>query len=330
MQPNQQDPSQQNLPPAEPYNVPDYLHLDPISGQPHKSKKKLKLIALLILATLILAGAGVGAFVWSMGTPERRFYQALDNLMQTSYVNRQLNVKVNNASLISVGADSDFSTAIPKSKINYHYTKPSAEGSGSTGQSEFEGDIIALSDQEFTARLTQAPAGSLPKNAQLDKWYKVSAPTSTTTTNSATVYDRLKLRGTLNTSYGLVVVGNINSDSRRQVLESIKSNNIYTIQESHSETLDGKQATVYSVGIDYQKLTDLNDKIATLLNINKSNLIYSKNDKITFWIDDTTNQLVKLKQETKQSNTQQTVAEETFSYPAKLTITAPETATPLL
>jgi len=329
MQPNQQDSNSQSAPSAPlPYQVPDYLHLDPVNGQVKKSNKKPLFIIVVIVFFIILVAGAITFYLWQQKVPEQRLYGAFENLLQTPYVSRSETVTpANSTPILTADGSTDFThSSAPKSTINYHFVRPST----TTAASNFEsaGSLVVLNDTNFYGRLSKLPTRLIPKGAALNNWYTISNPTATTLTNTAQDFDYAKLRYSFNTVYGILSVGDLSANNRTAVINYIQTNKIYTIISSNPQTVNGKKATVYSLKVNYPKLSDLDNTLANILNIDPSKTILSDNGTpLTIWVDNNSDKIIKLSQVSGSiANKDSVMAEETFAYPTTVSITAPANA----
>ncbi len=301
-------------------NTPDYLGLQPIAEpQPPKSRKKPLFI---IIATLLLIGAVAGALFywqWMQGASERRFYTALDKLMQTSYVTREYDVtnKTTDTKALTK-VSSDFSNpAEAKSDIAYTV-------SYDTTKSSIKGENIVLSSNEFLTRYENATPDTIPKGTVANQWYRVAESATQNTTVNYDLRD-FGTRVTFNSPLGLVLTGQFNSQVRTELMSFIKNNAVYRIANTQSEKINNKQSTVYEVQLDVDLLNKLNEQAKKATGLTQS-LVMTKSQQsnavLKFVIDDTSESL---------SSVLYTIGESTptfqkniaFTYSSKITVSSP-------
>lgn len=331
MQPNQQYPPQ-NTPPVQGdgyvspsgSNVPEFLHLDPIPDpRQQKTKKRPLVIVCIIAATLLLLGVAVAVWYWNQGAYERRFYEVLDNMLKTSYISREYNVKVNDSESVLASSATDYSNvSSPKTRIEYT-AHPRGLSVGGESNPALSGEIVAINDS-FVARLSQAPKSLLPKGAELNKWYTIKNPTVNTKTVTAAVFDFLKLRRLFNTIYGLVPIANISKEQRAEIIDFMKLHKVYTIDAATGDS----GTTMYTISINSKAFSMLNDKIAEVLKIPAADLIYQPADyALHILVDDNSASIKEITQKSKTEGGRPSVTiKQTYAYPSKIDIERPSDA----
>ena len=315
-------PEQQNQTPA-PNNIPDYLGMEPVRGQPQKKSHKLRVVLIVIFILLFLAG-GVMASLWLQGESERRFYQAIDNMMQTKHVSltgKATMVSDNQMLETSIDVSTDFSDpSKPLSEISYQYVRSKDKENNEKGLT-LKGDIVVSSSSGFFATLAEAPDGFLPKEASLGQWYEIANPDENTDTKSAAVYDYLGLRN-LNAAFGMITVGNINQSSRSVLMDYIRKSKVYSIKSVDEVKVDGELAMAYTISVNELKLQALRKKIEEILKTDQPSIIMAQGE-TTMWVRKSTNRIMKI--ESKQDNeTTRIISTINFSYPTRLMISKPD------
>ena len=105
MQPDQQNNQSSN---QLPYQVPDYLQLDPVTGQVRKPSFKLKLIAIIVTLAVVVIALVSGLFMWMQNQIDQRLYDALSNIMSSSYIARKITMSSTSHNMnLSAQAESD-------------------------------------------------------------------------------------------------------------------------------------------------------------------------------------------------------------------------------
>ncbi len=321
-------PEQQNYPPSngsqQNPNVPDFFQLDPIEES--KSKKKTWLIILAAVLFLVITVAAVVTYIWIQDSPKRQFYKALENMMQTSYVNQEINMTIKKPeTLVTALLTSDFSRpADPKSRIDYTYSKPERTIGDPPLTLDLSGKLIIVSKDSFSSKFTKAESGLLAQaNIKRNQWYK------STSGSGLTPFDIASLRR-LNEPFGLVISGQFDATTVKTLMNFIKDQNVYTLQLVDEEILDGVSATVYEVGVDIERLNELNNRAAEALGVEpwfNAKTSIGKVKSLKFWVEDETNKLIKIHLEHVRGDTQQVFVRETnLGYPTQSSITEPETA----
>lgn len=307
------------------FAVPDYLGLEPIKEAPKKGRI-FKRAVLFLTPIFLVAGSGAAALLWwQQSDPEEIFYKALENSMQTKYVKREYNYQsAQPKSTLKIEAYTDLSDAArPKSKIAYSYNN-SDGGSNNNGE-QYNGEIRVTNNTDFFASLSTVPAGTLPKDAVLGEIYKIANPDTSTETTTAATFDSLKLRYLVNTTYGTIPLGSFTQTQVNELLGVIIANDVYTLKSVTDEVLGAIRTKKYTVKINYPELTKTLQKIAELLNIDESNILFAGSpDDITVWIDPTLSRIIKTDQ--KSSNNQPRFVEIKYEYPENLSVEEPKNA----
>lgn len=324
MQPNQQN-QDQNQPPqpaAMPYQVPDYLGLDPriVSPvRPKKNTRRIVLLAGLLLAVLIVAG--VATWLMTQMSPEQRFYKALENSMSVKYVTRAItSVSDDSSKKLIVKVESDFSNiSSPMTRIAYEYSQAA---SASTAAFSLGADILHITRDERYARIKHAPVDFLGPSTKLNSWYKLPY--------SGSMYlDPFKLDEAYGSSSAQVVYGNFTADKRQQALDLIRANKVYTIQEDKGGELEHKNAISYKVTVDRGGLNSLVQRLTASYGVGGEQVLRSKDDSYLFVVDTASNRITQIsyiaasggKNNSTVSNT------ELLTYPESVEIDKPTTFT---
>lgn len=308
MQPDNSNQEPQSQP-SEGLNIPDYMRSDPQPSRSNKTKGIIfVVISIIVLAMVAVSVTYVSA--WLQGEPERKFYQALGNLMQTSYVARDYEFTRSDTQAVStIKSKSDFSNvAKPKSMAEYDYANTAA-GSGA-----LRGELVALSDNDLYIRVQEAPI----KKLELDVWQKNSELTTSGLDYSELVF-------IVNNPLDRLVTGNFSDDTKTKLLQLAERKSIYNIKEDANVQLDGKGATLYEVEITRNNYVSFNNQAAQLAGIESPYISpYSKNNKIAFklWVDNATETVARLAYEEKTGDvTAKTTID--YNYPGKVNIVNP-------
>lgn len=324
MQPNEpsQNQPQNAYQPAA--NVPDYLELG--STPPAKKSKKPLIIGILLILAVICAAAFIVPLLLRQSSPNEKFYNAVDAMLQTRYVDRTYTVTQGSTQEFKAIISTDFTdSARPKSIIDYTlFSTDEVAGD----KNLYQGSIVVTNTTDFSARLLHSQ-NKLPNGASLNRWYKISNPTISTTTTTAAVFDYLKLRNVFNVVYAPVPIGNLNINLRQQVIDAIRSKQVFKVKSVVAETLNGAKVTKYNVTINFSALDTVFGVIAKGLNIDGSKLMFVNiSPDVVFWVDDSRGQIVKSLQKTKLDSPQE--IETLYDYPSSMDIRDPSPAITLL
>jgi len=260
MQPNGQDPNQQNpVPPTQaqplPYAVPEYLHLDPVTGQAKRSFKKPILI---VIGVLVALGIIYGSWRvwWSFNSPEAKFYDALNNSLQVKFVTRKYTTTSTALKRVE-DVRTDFTTMLqPKSSIDFSYAYKYQKGIES-----YAGEMIVMPPSVYEVRMNSATSESV--STSLGQWK--SMDNSEVNSNNSWYIDGENDAGALNSVQGAVVLGNFTSNQRSQIMTYIRQHNIYTITSHVSRRQNGTNVIDYTVDITLGRLNDLNKKVMAII-----------------------------------------------------------------
>lgn len=321
MQPNQQPAQQSQSPEALPYQVPDYLHMEPAGGNAIKSRRirpPFKVTA-IVAVILIVAASAYFLYLWQkQNSPEALFYKALERSLSISYISRSLDVKAGSVSS-TIKLKTDFSRPdSPKSDVLMDLRR--VEAGGRITDISTRTIMSGINGYEFS--ISSANPESTISGLTKNEWYRRS-------TNLGGVIDfyinESEPLSMLNMSQGLIVMGNFNNEQRKTLIESIKSNDTYHINSTESD--ENGRLMKYSIKMDYAKINKLNLEVSKLLNVNQQLRIraaYVKYQDLIIWIDKSSNSIVKMAYNGGNSkdniDTKRTI---TYEYPASLTITTP-------
>lgn len=317
MQPNEQGQNQQlSAPPTQnqaqplPYAVPEYLHLDPVTGQAKRSFKKPVLITLVVLVVVGVIGF-VGYQVWQYNQPQTRFYRALENSLKVNFIERQYvvvdkrfgyNVK------LQADAKTDFTKpALPKSSVSYEYNGD---------KTSYKTDYVMPGGKQYMA-LTH----SVQADLVADQWYEMTFNTVGTDTINY-VIDKGPIKEMFNTEQGLLPTGNFTASQRSNLMTYIRAHKVYTVAKSETN----RDATMYTITFDVDALNSMNKEVANILGIKQvytGSISLSDPSKFIVAVD---NKSERLKQtDYTVSNESRSLFQETvsYSYPANLSIITP-------
>ncbi len=321
MQPNQQDSSQQTAPSAPlPYQVPDYLHLDPVTGQIKRSNNKFFIIvALCIVCVLLIMGAVI---YWQslQLTSEQRFYQALEKSMETSYLHRDYNLKLtsqNEQRSIVVAVDSDFSDPTdPKSYSQETY----AQNLKGAAQRNYTEENAMTNSNNYDLLLKSASTSILGSDLKINQWYSIPVNTAADA-NVNYILDEIEPQNILNSVQGIILIGNISQAQRTQLMNYIETNGSYPIQNVQNTKRNGTSQTIYTIQLDRDKLNNLNKKAVSLLGLGQRHTIdpiHAQFENLSLWVDDSTGRFTKIEYTDTDKKTVTIDKTITISYPSRL------------
>lgn len=327
MQPEQQNlndqnqsypPRAQQSSPQPASNIPEYLHLDPISNQPARKMRRWRLI-LIITPLLALSAIAivVAALTLSSNPSEKGFYKALDTLMMTAYIKRT--ISVDNTAIgekDTIIAETDFSSMkSPRSKASYTSVVTVQNGpKAKPEQHTYSGEVITNPSDSYFGRFTSPAPNGFAKIVQ-NTWYKSAS--------SRYVVDPTGLHISLNNPLSQVLIGSIGDSERAQLLQTMISSGVYTINGSASKTVDDVNYTVYNVTINYAALTKVNNEMNKLLTIQQPRPTLTSSSQAVFWINTSTGRVTKITESIKNGATVNATSETKYEYPSSLTIVDP-------
>lgn len=303
------------------YQVPDYLGLDPVPLAPtSRRRKSLKPVLLLFLSLLFVAGVGAAVVLWYQGEPERRFYQALQNMMATSYVARTLtSTMANNQVAMSVESASDFSSvASPRSHLALRLALgPTGVVDGTTAPM-IVGEQVSLGDDRLFSKVSAVPAGYPRDDVRLNEWY-ADQPVP------QGLLGRL-YADIVNSPLSIVPIGNFTESQRTELLKRLESGHAYQIVSVDNDQSGGSN-TIYVVKIDSKALGDVFDATRRVLGLGDQRAVgldmghYSK---IRFWIDSSVSLVRKIELSREVDGKPTGVDSVAFRYPSNVTVDEPK------
>lgn len=321
-------PEQQTQTPQTSSNIPDYLGMEPVAGietAKRKRKKVFRLIAVAFVLVIVVFAGATGTYLFvQQNSPEVRFYQALENSMQVSYVSREYTIKTKKSDTITsngIVADTDFSDPkSPKSHLKHELSQTQ-----NSSERSFIGEDIILNDREYVSLAKSITPNTLPGNTELNQWYTYSAYAIGRESVEYSPDDESRL--TLNSAQGIIVMGNFSSAHRAQLMDTIQKHKVYLVLDGEPEDKNNKQLTRYTIQINHSALNELNKEVADLLDIGRVHLIstsQSNDEEFKLWVDNTTGRFVKMTYTVgKNKDSLRSEKDIEFSYPATLSITKP-------
>ncbi len=288
----------------------------PVNVDSRIEQGRLRKIFGVIVALLVMGAIVLGLFMLlrdntmesklspqTGGTSdEDRFYNAVENRLSTSNIRqiRTQTIETPDRFVINIDAASDFSDSkTPKSYIKYNF-KSGVEASEYSGA----GELIIDNREEYYAKLTKPAvtySGSEKDRPAENQWYRLKNDDP-----GSNYVDPLSTRLEVNTSLGEFPIGNFNDNVKRQMLQYVKDNQIYTIRSSAQVKVDGKNATRYKIESSADKINELHKRIYTALEQDGMNSpqVFAAGEILQreVWVDNETNRIVKIKYEQQQMN----------------------------
>lgn len=323
MQPNQPDLGLQNTAAPSGANVPEYLHLDPIVDPAVEAKKaKRRLFFVMIVAILIITAATASYWFLVANSPKERLYRALEQSLVANYVTKQYTIVVKGAQGIettTMKVNSDLSQpSNPKTSVeDYIYKRTNSYEPGRS----IDGRVVIVGDQQATA----VSQNSMKTNETLNTW---SLKTLANTAELSYSLADVESMPVLNSSQGIIVMGNFTNDQRISLMNEIKTQAIYTIVDSSTINDNNRSQTEYTILIDSSKLNQLNKSVARLLSMGQvlthNNQRWSNQEILKLTVDNKTDKITKLYYAAGTEGKSNSVAKTiTFTYPPALNITLP-------
>lgn len=322
MQPNQQNSSEQNQYASGSLagnpNVPEFLHLDPVTIQePKPSRKKLFAVIIGIFAILFAVGA-LAYWILMQNKPETLFYKAVANSMAAEIVKQE--IKSNETSSkgsFAATATADFSNRDSiKSVMSYAYDPPKQTDSGSTKNISLEGAIAEKDNQGFYGRLTAVSRNPVSKLA-VGQWYFVPLEDY----KGASILDTFHLRESMHTLALGIPIGNFAADKSDKILQYMKEKNIYTVADAQDGTLNGVSVKVMTIDAADVAVSALMKQIADVLQIKLTGTVTTKNKVVSMkvWIDKDSGRFMKVQANNNPEKTDMAIYDEkTITYPGAL------------
>ena len=278
--------------------------------------KNAKVSLAVLLGLVVLLATGAYWYQTKMQQPEYVFKRMLNNAVQTSSFARHSTQEQAGQNLVVAS----FQALAP-----YHQVYAKNVLTQGDGGTVIETENIATTDKNYV-RYTDIQTDQKRQtgenfdfNSVLDIWGE--APAANAESSTSQLY-----------SQNLVVpIVNLSPTDRKQLLDQIKNDNVYTVDFSavNEQTVDGRQTYTYSVTVAPVAYINMLKTLDSMLGVNQlQNLdptIYENTPPLAFAfdIDVLSGQLVKI---TYQNNQ----LEETFdSYGAKPNILTPDETIPL-
>lgn len=298
MQPNQQDPSQQNMTTSSGANIPEYLHMDPIVDPSIAAiEAKNRLVQVIVILLFIIALSAAAYFVFITNSPQEKFYRSLMNMTTMQAVSRNYQMVSDSKvkSTLSLDIKSDFSsTTAPVSALTY-------DVSGLVNGGLIKGEQVLRQGPVFDSKLLQSKAMKDTRYS-LNKWYAIN--TQNTSANNLSLFDTMRLREDANSPFGIVSFGFSTKSQSETFIKDLKDKNVYKVGGVKSQDSNGKKYDIYSIVVDTDTLTAVTEKTAKKSKqaLPKNTLsINHMNSEMEFWVNQKNEQIEKIVFSTKPS-----------------------------
>lgn len=230
----------------------------PIAALPqikvHPFRHRVFVFAKVFAGCAVMSGAAVATFLLLQTSPTDRFYQAIEQNMQTSYIRKHYIINdfkmFEDVHLGSYDIDSysDFSNPkSPRSRI--------------TEETTFSGkfdkiNYIATKDYSNYIQYIHTPNADLGQapNLKLNQWHSVDMQYLGTT-------DFFNFGGKLNTTLGELLVGNYSANDRIALLNMYKNLKAFKFDPQKDvgrQQVNGEDAYVYTVMMNGDAITKIN------------------------------------------------------------------------
>jgi len=322
MQPNQQDPYTQSIPPAQNSGIPEYLHMEAVSGPVSDGRRGKKKLLIGIVLFVMVAVASLGLFAsWYLhyNSPQEKFYRALEQNLQVSSVKRVYTVKnTKPVKETSYEVETDFSnSAEPKTHLSYDDAKTSLTAT----TVKYTGEKIILDRSEYFDKITSASPKSAETGLALGQWGRRALNTS-----APYYFDGIDSLQGLNSVQGIVLTGNFSNEQRKELMEFMRSDAVYPVASSKARTESGRQLSDYTLTVDLDKINNLNKKAVSL--IGSSQVIAlakskTENGELRIGVDDVSGRIVTIAYIIKSKGVTTFEKNEVITYPPTPTIEKP-------
>lgn len=271
MQPNNQNPYQQNPTPSPAdtppqvtgyagANVPEYLKLEPFhEPETRRSKKKLLILVAMLLG---LAVSLFGYLWWSKYETERMFYVGLEKVLSVDSITVKTTLKSDVAkSLLEIETKSDKTEDGQRQSIHFKQSQEYPVRN-SYIMADTQGQIIRDIEGRVVTRLTGYPALFSLGDYKLNEWYQPRSDDI----DFWSMYDPLLLRQTGSDSFNVLPITNQPVKDPKRVTEFIEKNSTYVVKEVTSRNINGVEIFMYEILTTERKVAALKDEIAKLSN----------------------------------------------------------------
>lgn len=294
-----------------------------IVEQKHNGKKKIAVILSITAVLVLVVGGIIASWYVDYTSPRQTFYRALDNMLQTKYLNREFTSEYRARQLkryVTISTATDLSEpASPKSSMKL---SDETVKSGKTID-KFTGNIIEIGNQRIIRPTLVSPPSD---DIILNQW-------STRTLNLDALefsYDLAQVdsSASINNPQGVLAIGYFSDNQRKELIKFIQDNNVYTIESTRNDVVDNEKTYVYTIDIDREKLNKLNEKIAALIGVKRKSVINTDalaDSTLELSVQAGSSKFTKLMYATgKDSDSTSFKKTIEYSYPATLSITTPD------
>lgn len=328
MQPNQQnqDYNQPQQPGNLPYQVPDYLQLEPAPDLSAK-RNRVKRVVIVLTIVLVVLAVGLLLYSWFKDAPERDMYTSIGRSMQAKYLKRTITQKYPSENRMShVIAESDFTDlSSPKSIFQYSNSVTLQQGPNQDAkQFVIKGNQVMINDQKLFEKidsidgLTTGKAGDL----EIGKWFGVSS------NNTRFATDAKFLKSYINSPLSFIPFGLTDGSKSNDLLQKIKDDRVYRIISSGSGEINSKQFITYDIEFSPEALAKVYESLSgtvTKEQIDESVSSFKIYSHIKLWVDRDSNLIAKIfASQQNDSGNEVSTYEVDYEYPNELTVAAPK------
>ncbi len=223
--------------------------------------RKTKVFALVVSLVVLLAAVGLGMF-WFLraSNPESVFRASIKNALSTPSYTQEVNI-----------TDMDQQIMLKYDLKDTQNLRVFASVDVKGGLQDLRYDMYASKQNTYVRLKNQT--NQMSADQQLNnKWVQIvkdgisledaqSSSAITTITPSSGIF-------------GQYIMGSFNGDQSKKIEEAINTSEIYNYDKKAvvKETLDGEDAYVYQVSISPDKLRTLNEKVAVIIGLPKSDI----------------------------------------------------------
>ncbi len=300
----------------------------PDPQQAQKNRNKITKAITILFTFLLVVFAALAGALWLLGANERNFYAMLDNAMQVSYVERDIKdqSRVENSGDVSerevqLKVQSDFSNpAAPNNAYDFEYSVKDTEITESSESSDklvASGSVVSMQDKGQIMRLEESTLSSF-EDTPLQEWVEAPGP------EYGLVNDPGFLRTYITRTMGAIILGNFKDNDRKELIDYISSNNVYSIMNVRTESENNKDYKVYEVAINGEAMAKLSERLNEVIGIKGPVAISGLDNNVDIWVDQEKNLPVRIVEEIQWKSTNYKATKTTnVSYPKAIKVSFP-------
>ncbi len=234
--------------------------------QPTGKKKKYVFLAIASLL-LLVGGISTASYVYLTKTdPDKLYNNLISNSLKVTSYHQITTEKDTDGSLYS---KSDIKVDLsdiknPKSSTVHTFDEKSTELPSKLETYGAKNTYLKVSTKDA------ASFGIVPE--YVDKWVKIESQASVEDGSLSQYFEALADAKT--NLFGHFAIGNYSDADRQELSSFIINNKVYAYDKTQvtKEDLNGTSVLVYKVEINQEKLSELNEKIANILGVDKESL----------------------------------------------------------